>query len=193
MKVRTLVIGVLMVLVAGSALADSYHYEWGVTSMNHYRAYRWGINHDIPDDEEITSVTLKIDRIKNYNNARNEIFVGLVDYASEGRTRYYDSNDDFVDYFAGWGVALEHYTGLTTTRQTLTYDFTAAEIDALEEYRDNNNFGITVDPDCHYYLCGIELWINTDVTVQEEPGVPEPASLGVIGLALLGIRRRRRS
>ncbi|MFA7485981.1 MAG: PEP-CTERM sorting domain-containing protein, partial [Phycisphaerae bacterium] len=47
------------------------------------------------------------------------------------------------------------------------------------------NFGFGIDPDCHYYNDGIKFVITTTV-------VPEPATIGLLGLGLLLIRRNKR-
>jgi MYXO-CTERM domain-containing protein len=214
MKVKALVICVAMMMAAGSAMADSYTYEFDrdVTSMNHSKAYLWGINHDIPDDEEVIGATLTIKNIYNSNDQRNEIFINLKDYAATGWTTYGDSNNDFVDYFENHSdiTPLVHYEDIngvevgspysivredTVDPETLVYEFTPEDLATLVEYMDYNNFGITIDPDCHYYLDGIELEIVTQPGPPDQPPgdtpVAEPAGLGLLGLALMAARRRR--
>jgi hypothetical protein len=117
MKVKALVMCVAMLLVAGSAMADSYTYEFDrdVTSMDHSKAYLWGINHDIPDDEEVIGATLTIKDIYNHNDCRNEIFINLKDYAPPGWTSYCDQNNDFVDYFGNHSDITRWSTTKTST------------------------------------------------------------------------------
>ena len=151
-----------------------------LSKLYHSKAYRWGIDPDIPQDEDVVGATLEIKGIRNYENAANDLYVSLVDdldhsvpgtpAAPLGVSVYYDGGAA-GNYFSSWGMELEHYEDLSSTSQTLTYVFDQAEIDALNALLDANpdNIGITADSDCRYYVtCGFVLTLDT---VKECPPV----------------------
>jgi len=186
---------VLCVVLAGSvALADVYQLQPSpadLYDLSHDRAYRWGIDLNIPEADVVTSASLFFNNIRNYNWGDNDLYVTLIDNASVGVSTYYDGQY-WSNYFASWGVELVHYHNLPATAQDISYNLDAAELDTLNTYLGNDNFGLGFDPDCHFYNCGVTL---TLVTEPEDPGVsiPEPAA-GSILLGALGmlIARRKR-
>ena len=88
-------------------------------------------------------------------------------------TSYGDSNDDFVDAFAGQGPLIADYqdTNPKDVYETLKYEFSKIDalIDSVNVYRANNVIAIGFDPDCHYYTCGIELTVKGEPTNAVEP------------------------
>ncbi len=70
----------------------------------------------------------------------------------------------------------------------------ASTIDELNAWTGNSDWALGVDPDCHFYNCGVTLTITTAKTPTNN-NVPEPISmvLGALGLGTIGgIRRLRR-
>lgn len=47
--------------------------------LDHHYYYTWGIDWTIPADETVTSVTLTIHHIKNWDNNPNDLYVHLLD------------------------------------------------------------------------------------------------------------------
>jgi hypothetical protein len=78
----------------------------------------------------------------------------------------------------------------------LVYDFSVLGLlDEINAYAATSpdlgqvNFGFGIDPDCHYYNCGITFEITTS------PTIPAPGAilLGSIGVTLVGWLRKRRT
>lgn len=160
--------------------------------LDHHKAYEWGIDLFLADDEVVISASLFFDDIRNWDNASNDLYLTLIDDSTPGVTVYSD-NQNPSDYFAGWGTSLEHYEDqFNTTPQDITYNFSPPELGDLNDFLANDNFGIGFDPDCHFYNCGITLTLET-------VHVPEPSTYVLLASGLtaaLGagvIRRRRKS
>ena len=134
----------------------------------------------------IHSATLRFKSLRNYNNASNRLYVQLLDTAPEG-VRWYWDNQGGGNNFAGQGTPLVTYQNLTTTPLTREHDFDTAQLAALNSYMQNGgDFALGIDPDCHFYNCGVELDLECGV-------IPEPASVGVLAIgAVVALLRRRR-
>jgi len=193
------VLGVLALVAGSMATAGTYDLipidgdgDDDLYDLNHRWAVEWGFRFDTPENEEIIGASLFFDRIRNDNNDPNDLYVTLLDSDFEGLDWTYD-NQGGGDLFAGQGLLLEHYEDLPSSAQDITYDFDDAEIDQLIANLADDLAGIGFDADCHYYNCGIKLTIETDTSGggEDDPVVPEPAGLGLMGLALLAVRRRR--
>ena len=106
--------------------------------------------------------------ISNWDNNTNHLFIHLLDDAPLGVTPYGDSNDDFVDAFAGQGPLIDDFQDTNTkdVYENLTYKFSTIDalIDSVALYRANNVIAIAFDPDCHYYTCGVELVVKGEPT-----------------------------
>jgi hypothetical protein len=90
----------------------------------------------------------------------------------------------------GWTVTPDGTSG-GNQLYTYTYTFTEEQENALQAYIANSgNVAIGLDPDCHFFNNGVMLTLTTG------PTIPEPATLGLLGTALLaavGYRRRFRA
>ena len=184
-----------LALLAQMALAGTYDIippDHDMYDLDHYKAYEWGFELEVPEGEEIVGASLFFNDIRNWDNSPNDLWVTLVDSDFTGINIYRDDQGGGA-YFAGQGLLLEHYEDLPSSAQDIIYYFDGAEVDQLAANLVDDMAGIAFDPDCHFYNCGIKLTIETDTGGGEEPPIPEPlaASLLVAGLGSLGLRRRR--
>lgn len=186
MKIKFSILSILLLLgLAATSNANTYTFQpvpADLWDLDHWSYYTWGINWSVPSGEEITGADLFFDDIRNWDNADNDLYIHLLDSASSGVSTGWDGQGG-GDNFSGQGILLEWYHNLPISAQDITYVFDESEEDALETYLADGNFGLGIDPDCHYYNSGIELRIFT-ATGHE---VPEPATMLLLGAGLLGL------
>jgi hypothetical protein len=197
-NVRRMAVALAILVLATAGYAGNYTYEPSPRSdlydLTHQKAYLWGIAVDIPGDEEIIGAAVHFDNIRNWRTESNDLYLNLIDDASEGVTIYTD-NQNPSNYFQSWGLLLHHYEDLSATAQDLTYEFEVAEIDQLADDAADGVVALGFDPDCHFYNCGVTFEIET----YREPGgggnppIPEPLGGTILaaGIGLLARRRRR--
>ena len=196
MKARICTLAAMMTVAmflgsASTAMAGTYTFQptpADLWDLDHNYYFKWGINWQVPEGEVISGANLFFDRIRNWDSRANVLYGHLLDTDFEGvRWRWDDEGGG--DPFGG--VKLFEWHDLPTTAQDLTHYFTTSEVDALILYSEDAFFGIGLDPDCHYYNCGITLTIDTEVSTP--PAIPVPSAIGS-GVALLGglglLRRR---
>lgn len=177
---------------AVSANADmTFSAPDALKSMGHSSYYAWKISPILPSGETITGASLFFDDIRNWNNAKNELYVSLLDGngLSNGVTSFGDYDDGFVDGLLGFSgyVPLVTLSGFTTTPVDITIDFTSSHTATLNNYfMANGCFAIGFDPDCHFYDNGIALTLETTPVP-----VPGAVLLGMLGLGVAGIKLRK--
>lgn len=206
---------VVVLFVAGSfAQATTYTYSpmpSDLYDLDHYYYFAWGIDAreqglatNLAAGEVISSAQLFIDDIRDWKDEPHDVLhVRMVDNCPNvywNRKRWPGvswgrDNQVPADKFAGMGTFLMDYTDDDPySWEDLTIDL---PIDTLTDYILNDNlFGFTFDPDCHYYNEGITLTI-TSSPLPPPPNVPEPMTvIGVVtGLGALGgyLRKRKRA
>ncbi len=192
MKKLTGIIGVCVMLLtlsfAGAAGAASYTFEPASSDLwdlDHYYAYEWGIEWDVPEDETIVGASLHFEDIRNWDDQSNVLFVHLLDSDFSGVHTTYDGQAGEVDLFDGQGDLLNVWYDLPETPQDITYEFDASEVAALTSFATDGFFGLGFDPDCHFWNEGVSLTIVTSTSVV--PEVPEPGTMLLMGFGLLGL------
>ena len=192
MRSIAITVGLCLALLLSVPLrADSVTFRPYPTDLHdlpHEYYFTWGMELNEDDPVAVTSATLAFYSIRNWTAEPNQLYIHLLDWAPLGVKSFYD-NQGGGDNFAGQGIELVTYEDLPTTPQNLFYHFDGAELDTLSDYINNDGrFALGLDPDCHYWNCGVRLNVSYDA----EP-VPEPGCLALLLLgglpALMRLRR----
>ena len=206
-KVRLVLLSSLMAAFLVTSAGASYSYvpeRSDLWDLDHYKYYVCKIDDFVAlgPGHSITSATLTIDNINNWNDNTNHLYIHLLsgnDFelgnnlvsapfpASSTETIFvgYDGqgqSDNAANYN---GIHLDTYIdtdgGSGGAKEDYEYHFTEQDLAALSSYASDGVFGLGFDPDCHYWNDGVKLEITT---------VPEPATMVLLVLGGLVLRRR---
>ena len=172
-----------------------------LADLDHHWNARWGIDWVPPADETLVGATLRIDDLYDWTYEYGDVlYIHLLNDAPAGVDYFYDGQGggDAFEGYPGGEILLDTYTdplGGWATRIDYSYEFSPTEVETLDEFLANYNFGIGMDADCHYYNSGVYLDIETTLR-PGPPVVPEPLTMVGVVSAMGGlggyVRRRRR-
>ncbi len=181
-----------VLIMAPQASAGIYYFtpnpSGDLWDLDHYKAHSWGISWNHPG-EYIVRAELKIKRVWDWTHEDGDsLYINLLDNPTLGVTTHND-NQGGGNYFAGagpWVATWSDPYGDQNHKTTLTYDLgSLGLLDEFAAFAADGTVGFGFDADCHYFNDGIKLTVETTT-------VPEPATLTLLGLGVVGIGALRR-
>jgi len=199
---KKLILGIILAGAFNLAQATDYTYTFNQTGLNDMPGgnvyYEWGLSWGLPAGQTIVDATLTYSDIKLISgNATDYLYSSLLNSAPKGLTTYNDPQLDTPSP-TGAGVLLlgtATFKGVGSSYNSLSYDFAniTGALAALNTDVADGEFGIGIDPDCHYTDNGICLTITTTDNGKPHTTVPDAASTAMLlGLAFVGLGIFRR-
>jgi hypothetical protein len=154
-----------------------------LNDLDHHSAYTWRIDNINLAGGTITGASLTFKNIANWDPNPNMLFMHLFDTAKySGVQSFIDATgapvpqNQIADNFAapllasnpliasGTGNTYLTQQSFTMTPTTFTYNFTAAQLLALQSYiAHGGDIAFGLDPDCHFFNDGVTFKITTTV------------------------------
>jgi hypothetical protein len=198
MKKSIAMIAAIGFIIFGACAANAAVYNYQPTpidlyDLDHYSAYSWGIGWT-HNNEVITGAQISFSKIYDWIvEPSDTLWLNLLSNATPGVTVFGD-NSTPSNYFQNWsGTLLGTWSDPNGggPGTDVTFTFSSAAVSALNSYAADGNFGLGLDPDCHYFNCGVKLTVTTD----RQP-VPEPSTMLLFGLGstacgIVMIRRKK--
>lgn len=185
-----------------------------LNDLDHHMAYTWKIQNISLTGFSITSATLSITNISNWDTSPNVLHLHLLDTAKAsgigsfvddptGSVPVSDLTDDFVStrfhndpnwlVTNGTGDTFLANPTFTTTGVNYALNFTPSQLSALASYIANGNdvaFGL--DPDCHFFNDGVKFTMTLTPVPEMSALYPIVGLLFAVGFTHL-LRRRRQA
>ncbi len=175
--ISSVVLVLAMVGMANAGLYEFQPYPADLYDLDHYKSYTWGIDFTVPPGEQIVEAFLMFNNIYDWTVEEGDhLYIHLLDNPQSGVWVHHDGQGG-GDQFSGQGVLVDDWSdpaGGSSSASPLVYQFSTVPgsqsgttlLDDLRAYAMTTeagkaNFGFGIDPDCHYYNCGIKLVIET--------------------------------
>jgi hypothetical protein len=196
MKAAFLVAALLMLALPGFLSASILTFSptpSQLGELDHGTVWTWRIDSVSLAGYHVASASLTISGIYNWQDEPNQLFLHLLDTASNPGTAHRSDPSGLIsDYFLNpasnfapaYGASnvlltAPTFAGGYQNRINYTYIFTPQQLAALESYiNSNGNFALAFDPDCHYYNDGVSFQMTT-------AHAPEPGTSLLVGVCLL--------
>ena len=205
----------LAIVASAQASVTTLSFQPSPTDLNdldHHLAYTWRLDNINVAGFAITSATLSITNISNWDTNPNVLHLHLLDTAIKsgissfvddptGSTPVTDLTDDFVsgryhndpNWLVKNGTADTFLANpsFTTTGVNYTLNFTPTQLQTLANYiASGNDIAFGLDPDCHFFNDGIKFTMSLTPVPEMSALYPIVGLIAAVGLTHL-LRRRR--